>query len=237
MSRVYPLLAGLIGVALAMVACTSPTASQNQAPPSVSPAQTQTPASPKHEPPPRTGVAAQIAQLPEDQRPKIVALGDSITAGPGVEDWEAYPKQLERLLNEQGYPHMVYNAGVSGVDTARIFPRLAEWTAKKPVLVIIELGLNDRNKPEETKANLTEIIKRFQAVGSKVVLSGQESEYSRKLYEDLAAELKIPLIPDMRHGLEQEQGYQSDGVHCNPKGCLYMAERNVLPVILPLLSK
>jgi acyl-CoA thioesterase-1 len=237
--RFYQLLTGAIVIAIAVVVLTrpkaTPTPPQAQTP---TPPQAQTPVSPQPQVPPKSDLAMQIAQLPEAKRPKIVAIGDSITYGYRVDESEKYPQQLERLLNDLGYPHMVYNAGVNKIDTEQSLPLLAGWLEKKPVLVIVELGINDAVPVEKTKENLAKMIRQSQAAGAKVVLSGQEANsYSRKLYEELAEEFKIPLIPDMTHGLGEVKGFQGDGVHCNPKGCLYMAEHNVLPVILPLLSK
>ena len=109
--------------------------------------------------------------------PRIVAFGDSLTAGLGVAPDEAYPEQLARWLHGQGYTYEVINAGVSGDTTAGGLRRVAWILKNEPSLVILELGANDglRGQPLiETYNNLSAIIKRLQANGVIVVLAGMQ---------------------------------------------------------------
>jgi len=92
-----------------------------------------------------------------EDRPRIVAFGDSLTAGLGVAQEEAYPARLQRELDAAGYRYRVINAGVSG-DTTAGGVRRVDWVLNsKPTVVILELGANDGLRgidPTETRSNL-----------------------------------------------------------------------------------
>ena len=92
-----------------------------------------------------TGGLAGLCQptFADDERPRIVAFGDSLTAGLGVGIEDAYPARLQRRLDEQSVRYRVINAGVSGDTTAGGLRRL-DWMLKsRPAIVILELGAND----------------------------------------------------------------------------------------------
>lgn len=96
-----------------------------------------------------------------DTRPRIVAFGDSLTAGLGVSAEESYPAQLQRRLDVLGYTYRVINAGVSGDTTAGGLRRVSWILTNKPDLVILELGANDGLRGlsvDQTQHNLREII-------------------------------------------------------------------------------
>src|SRR5215467_8148275 len=116
--------------------------------------------------------AQQRASAPAvtDPRPIILAFGDSLTAGHGVELVSSYPSQLQRELDKRGYKYRVVNAGTSGGMT-----RIDAALAVHPKIVILELGANDglRGLPiHEVKRNLEHMIVKCQAAGAKVVLAG-----------------------------------------------------------------
>lgn len=180
--------------------------------------------------------------------PKIVAFGDSLTAGFGVSSDESYPAQLARQLYERGFQYEVINAGVSG-DTSAGGVRRVEWILKtQPTVVILELGVNDglRGLPlQETYTNLRTIIKRLQDEGVIVVLAGMRipPNYGEaytgeffEMYARLAQELTIPLIPFLLEGVAARPGLnQADGIHPTAEGYTLVTQ-NVLDTLEPLLK-
>src|SRR6187431_1593759 len=110
--------------------------------------------------------------------PRIVFLGDSLTAGYGLAKEESVPSLIQKRLRSAGYPYDVINAGVSGDTTAGGLSRL-DWSLEGDVrILVLELGANDglRGLPvANMKGNLTEIITRAQSRGIKVVLTGMEA--------------------------------------------------------------
>ncbi len=107
--------------------------------------------------------------------PVILAFGDSLTAGFGVDLQDSYPARLQRLLDEKGYRYKVVNAGVSGDTTAGGAARIGWVLQHEPEIVIIQLGANDGLrgvKPRAIRANLAAIIERAQAAGTRVLLAG-----------------------------------------------------------------
>jgi acyl-CoA thioesterase I len=181
--------------------------------------------------------------------PKIVAFGDSLTAGLGLSESEAYPALLQKRLQNEGYQYEVINAGVSG-DTSAGGVRRIDWALEGNVkILILELGANDmlRGLPvKEMKRNLGVIIKRAQSKGIQVVLAGMYAptsagpDYQKELHEaftSLADEYKIPLIPFFLNGVAGiESLNQSDGIHPNAEGTKIIAE-TVYASIKPLLEK
>ena len=111
-------------------------------------------------------------------RPRIVFLGDSLTAGYGLEQSQAVPALIQARLTREGYPFEVVNAGVSGDTSAGGLSRL-EWSLSGDVrILVVELGANDglRGLPVDAmKRNLEEIITRAQARGIAVLLVGMEA--------------------------------------------------------------
>ncbi len=180
--------------------------------------------------------------------PKIVAFGDSLTAGLGVSTEESYPAQLEKLLRERGFHYEVVNAGVSG-DTSAGGMRRVEWILKsRPTVVILELGVNDglRGFPlEQTYANLRSIIDRLRDEEVMVILAGMRlpPNYGRvytgkffEMYERLAQELTLPLIPFLLEGVAAQPDLnQADGIHPTAEGYTIVAQ-NVFQSLEPFLQ-
>jgi acyl-CoA thioesterase I len=180
--------------------------------------------------------------------PKIVAFGDSLTAGLGVSSEESYPAQLEKQLHECGFHYEVVNAGVSG-ETSAGGMRRVEWILKsQPTVVILELGVNDglRGLPlEQTYANLRSIINRLRDAGVVVVLAGMRipPNYGEaytgeffEMYERLAQELNLPLIPFLLEGVAAQPGLnQADGIHPTAEGYTIVAQ-NVFDALESLLK-
>lgn len=184
-----------------------------------------------------------------EDRPRIVAFGDSLTSGLGVAQEEAYPAQLQRRLDAAGYRYRVINAGVSG-DTTAGGVRRVEWVLNsKPSVVILELGANDGLRGidlADTRTNLETIIQRLQAAGVKVVLAGMKlppnygKDYTTRfaaLYPELAKQYRVPLMPFFLEGVAAREALnQADGIHPTAAGYRMIAE-NLLKTLEPLLMK
>lgn len=182
-----------------------------------------------------------------DNRPRIVAFGDSLTAGLGVATEDTYPARLQRRLDEQGLRYRVINAGVSGDTTAGGLRRV-EWVLKShPDMVILELGGNDGLRGlnvQETKANLEQIIQRCQEASVTVVLAGMKlppnygADYTKAfeaIYPALAKRYRVPLIPFFLDGVAGSASLnQADGIHPTSEGYRIITEK-VLEQITPLL--
>lgn len=174
----------------------------------------------------------------EVSRPKIVALGDSLTAGRGLLETQSYPALLQQKLNEDGYNWEVVNAGISGDTSAAGLQRL-DWALQEPDvrILILELGANDglRGLPvSELRKNLAAIIERVQQKRIAVLLAGMEAppnyglEYAasfRQVYRDLARDYHVTFVPFM---LDRVAGIsslnQSDGIHPNIEGTRIVAD-------------
>ena len=181
--------------------------------------------------------------------PRIVAFGDSLTAGLGVAPDEAYPGQLARWLREQGFAYDVINAGVSG-DTSAGGLRRVKWILKnQPRLVILELGANDglRGQPlKETYDNLNAIIKGLKAKGVIVVLAGMRlplnygDDYTQEfsdLYVRLAQEHDVSFIPFFLEGVATHRYLnQGDGIHPTAEGYSIVV-KNVWRTLQPILKE
>jgi acyl-CoA thioesterase-1 len=182
-----------------------------------------------------------------DQRPVIVAFGDSLTAGAGVPADEAYPAALERKINESGYPYRVINAGVSGETTAGGLRRVPLILQNRPEVVILELGANDGLRGlglGETKKNLAGIIESLQKEDIRVVLAGMKippnygKEYTagfEKIFPELAARYRLTLIPFFLEGVAGPTDLnQADGIHPTAEGYQKVVD-NLWPKLEPLL--
>lgn len=174
----------------------------------------------------------------------ILVLGDSLTAGYGLEETETFPVQLEKKLQAAGYDTNVINAGVSGDTTAGGLARL-EWAlADQPGIVIVELGGNDALRgldPAQTYVNLDKILARLGAVGCRAILAGMKAprnlghEYYSKfdqVYPDLATQYDVLFYPFFLEGVATDlELNQSDGIHPNSAGV-----QRIVAGITPLVT-
>ncbi len=168
---------------------------------------------------------------------KIVALGDSLTAGYGLAAEQAYPALLEERLAAAGFQATVVNAGVSG-DTSAGGLRRVDWALEGDVRVlIVALGGNDalRGLPvEDLERNLAAILERARARGLVVVLAGMEAPPNlgplytaafRRVYRDLAKRYDVALVPFLLDGVAGVPGLnQADGIHPNAEGTVKVAD-------------
>ncbi|HEV8482669.1 MAG TPA: arylesterase [Blastocatellia bacterium] len=185
---------------------------------------------------------------PSKSVPKIVAFGDSLTAGLGLSRSESYPALLQKRLDAEGFQYEVVNAGISGDTTAGGLRRV-DWALEGDVrVVILELGANDilrGQSIEEMKKNLAQIIERIKARGVVVLLAGMEAptnsgrEYGKgvhEAFETLAREQRVVLIPFLLEGVAGIPSLnQGDGIHPNAEGTRLVAD-TVYRFIRPLIQ-
>ena len=159
--------------------------------------------------------------------PVILIVGDSLSAGYGIDLRDAWPTLLQQRLRKQGYPHAVVNASISGDTSAGGRARLPDALKRqRPELVILELGANDGLRGLSlgaTRANLEAMIQAVHAAGARVLLVGIHlppnygPEYTKKfhaIYHDLARIHNLALLPFLLDGVALNPALmQGDGLH------------------------
>ncbi len=183
-------------------------------------------------------------------RPKIIAFGDSLTAGFGLTEKESYPYLLQEKLKADGYDFEVVNAGVSG-DTSLGGLERSDWVLEQEnaKILILELGANDllRGVPAaKMKDNLDKIIRKAKSKNLKVLLCGMlapptmGAAYQRDFmlaFPDLASEHKVEFLPFLLDNIATKKELnQADGIHPNAEGEKIMTE-NVYKALKPMLQK
>jgi len=167
----------------------------------------------------------------------IVAVGDSLTAGKGVNEEDAYPAQLENRLGKAGYQWRVVNAGISGETSSGTLSRVA-WVLKlKPDIVILETGPNDGLRgidPGITQRNIDETVRILQENRVTVVLAGMKMvsnlglEFTRAfsaMYPAVARKRNLILVPFLLEGVAGDPSLnQADGIHPTAEGYRIVAE-------------
>lgn len=162
----------------------------------------------------------------------ILALGDSLTAGYGADAEAAYPAVLASLTGWQ-----IINGGVSGNTSAQALARLPALMRRQPQLVLVSIGGNDflRKVPEaDTRSNIRQIVQQIKAAGVPAVLVavpyfttgalfGRLSEHP--MYEELAAELNVPLLKGAWAEVLGDKKLKSDQIHANAQGYRVFAEK------------
>lgn len=198
--------------------------------------------------PSETKTEAPLPPVAGATEPRIVILGDSLTAGLGLPMSEAFPSRLQRHVADEGLNYAIVNAGVSGDTSAGGVSRL-DWALDGNVRVlVVALGGNDglRGLPvSELTANLSRVIERAQSRGIKVILAGMEAppnygqKYTfdfHKVYPALAKKYDVPLVPFL---LERVAGItdlnQADGIHPTAQGAQIVAD-TVWTVLKPVLE-
>ena len=188
------------------------------------------------------------APPPPDPRPVIVAFGDSLTAGYGVEPGKSYPDDLQRLIDVAGYKYRIVNLGVSGDTTTDGVQRLPDVLAAKPAIVILEFGGNDglRGLPvSTTRANLIQMVQSLQKAGIQILLAGMSlprnygADYIHsfeQVYVDVASQYHLALIPFLLEGVGgHPELLQSDGIHPTAPGCEIVSS-NVMSYLNDILK-
>ena len=206
-------------------------------------------ASNQQQPSSAAGSAPPPPPAPAAARPRIVALGDSLTAGLGLPSSQAYPALLQQKLDANGYAYEVVNAGVSG-DTSAGGLRRLDWSlAGDARVLIVALGANDGLRglrPPEMKRNLEQIITRAKDRRVEVILAGMEAppnygpEYTsafRAAYSDLAREHRLPFLPFLLANVAGDASLnQADGIHPNARGASIVAEA-LWRILQPMLDR
>lgn len=180
---------------------------------------------------------------------RILAFGDSLTAGYGVPQNAAFPVQLEKALKAKGHDVEVINAGVSGDTTASALDRL-EWSVPDKIdAAIVELGANDALRgldPARARANLDEILKRLSKRGAELLIAGMAAPRNwgdayvqafDPMYADLAKAHGALLYPFFLDGVVLDPRLnQGDGLHPTEAGVAEIVKR-ILPSVEALIGR
>ncbi len=179
----------------------------------------------------------------------IVALGDSLTAGLGVELEDSYPALLQEKLEEDGYVFRVVNAGVSGETSSGTLSRLNWILSQNPEIVILEIGANDGLRGIDTalvKDNIGKIIQRLQENGIITILAGMKmvrnlgDSYTNEfdaIFPRLADTYDVIFMPFFLKDVASESALnQGDGIHPNEQGYRIITE-NIYPYVLQAIRK
>ncbi|MCY3846341.1 MAG: arylesterase [Acidobacteria bacterium] len=198
---------------------------------------------------PPAATAAPLAETPAGERPRIVILGDSLTAGLGLPAAEAYPARLQERIDVAGWPFEIVSAAVSGDTSAGGLRRLA-WALEGDVrLLVVALGGNDalRGLPvEQMRDNLAAIVDEAADRRIAVLLAGMEAppnfgpSYTssfRNVFRDLAGSRDLTLLPFLLEGVAGVPALnQADGIHPNAAGAERVAA-HVWTALEPLLGR
>lgn len=181
----------------------------------------------------------------------ILALGDSLTEGLGVERDGNYPAQLEAKLKEMGYVNVdVVNSGLSGETSTGLVNRLDWVTQTKPDITILTIGANDAIRGLDVatvEENIRTAVTHLQDNGSEVILGGMQiyenlgNEYVRSfssIYPRIAEDMDVPMIPFFLEGVGGIANLnQADAIHPTKEGYTIIVNNNILPVLEPELEK
>jgi acyl-CoA thioesterase I len=179
---------------------------------------------------------------------KMVVLGDSLSAGLGLQASAAFPERLQKALKDKGIDVDITNAGVSGDTSSGGRDRL-DWSVPEGTdAVILELGANDALRgidPKLTRVALSDILTRLNARKIAVLLCGMVappnygSDYSARfnaIYPDLAKAFGVPLYPFFLDGVAADARLnQADGMHPTPEG-VDVIVKNILPSVEALVG-
>ena len=182
-------------------------------------------------------------------KPVILVVGDSLSAGYGIDARVGWVQLLGQRLQDQGYPHAVVNASISGETTAAGRTRLPEALRRhQPTVVILELGANDGLRGlslRDTRANLAAMIAAARKAGAQVLLVGihlppnygpEFTAKFRALYDELVREYRVAYAPFLLEGVALTPGLmQADGLHPRAAAQPRMLD-NVWPYLEPLLK-
>jgi acyl-CoA thioesterase-1 len=188
-----------------------------------------------------TWMAMLAPALADARTLKVVALGDSLTAGLGLPPGQAFPEVLQRALRAKGYDVEISNAGVSG-ETAEDGLARYDWSVPRGTdALIVELGANDMLRglrPEGAKSALADILARAKAARIATLLTGMRAapnmgaDYQRRfdaIYPDLAQRYAVPLYPFFLEGVAGDPKLnQPDGLHPTREGV-----EKIVAAILP----
>lgn len=189
--------------------------------------------------------------VPRDSAPTVLIIGTSLTAGLGLDPYDAYPAVLERMADSAGYRVHVVAAGVSGETSAGALRRI-DWLLQKPAdVIVVETGANDGLRGlniDSTRTNLREILRRAAAAkpDARLFLMQMEAppnlgpRYTttfRAMFPAVAQERNAQLIPFLLDSVAGVQALnQPDGIHPNERGSIIVAA-NVWRSLEPALQR
>ena len=182
--------------------------------------------------------------------PVLLILGDSLSAGYGMDREDSWVNLLELRFKEYGYSYRILNSSISGDTTQGGLSRLPRLLDRyQPEIVIIELGGNDGLRginPGVTRENMADMIRQSQAVGARVLLAGIKLppnygdaylQQFESIYTDLATEFDTLLVPFFMQGVAfRPDLLQADTIHPNEKGQPVLLD-NVWEVLQPALDR
>ncbi|MES2606051.1 MAG: GDSL-type esterase/lipase family protein [Pseudomonadota bacterium] len=190
-------------------------------------------------------VSTPVLSQTNDERPVILAVGESTTAGYGVPADQSYPAQLQRILDDHGYEYRVVNHGKSGSTVAMALTSLDRGLRLGPQIVLIAIGGNDagnRVAVERTEQNLRKLVGTFVLAGATVYLADRTASEDRadsdvSLFAKVAKEEGAMLMPSLRQGLAGNPALLiSDMSHPNADGYAIVSRR-IFDLLQPQLVK
>lgn len=188
-----------------------------------------------------------VPSRPEKKETKyervIMAMGDSLTAGLGVSEKNAWPALVQMRLTREGYPWKVVNAGISGETSSGARSRIGWTLSMKPDIVILETGANDGLRgipPRVVRENIDAILGVLGEQDVVTILAGMRmvwnlgEEYTSEfgsVYPDLAEKHGVSLVPFFLEGVAGVDAMnQSDGIHPNEAG-----HRKIADIVYPFV--
>lgn len=197
----------------------------------------------------RTATVSSPTVQAERRLGTIVALGDSLTAGLGVDENDAYPARLERRLQADGHTFRVINAGVSGETTSGTLSRLEWILTMKPDIVILEIGANDGLRgidPAVPAKNIRAVIRILREQGVIVVFTGMKMVWNlgpaytlafNAIYPEIAEEFDLIFMPFFLDEVATIRELNNeDGLHPNGKGYEKIVN-NLYPYVLAAIDQ
>ncbi|WP_213381301.1 arylesterase [Allochromatium tepidum] len=183
------------------------------------------------------------------EAPVVLVLGDSLSAGYGIDTERGWVARLAERIERNGLPHRVVNAAVSGETTAGGLTRLpALLDRHRPAVLVIALGANDGLRGwgfDVIRENLTRLVVQGREAGARVLLIGVRlppnygvsyTDGFQAVFMEVAAEQGVPLVPALLKGVAEDWGLmQADGLHPTAEAQERLLD-NVWPTLEPLLS-
>ncbi len=179
----------------------------------------------------------------------IAAVGDSLTAGFGLDEEESYPYLLQQKLEEDGYNYKVVNAGMSAETSSGTLSRIDWILTLDPDIIILETGANDGLRgidPKVVKTNIGEILQKLEQAGVTVLLAGMKMVWNlgplyvrqfNGIYPSLADQYNLEFMPFFLQDVAMKVDLnQADGIHPNAKGYQLIAE-NIYPYVVKVIEK
>lgn len=198
--------------------------------------------------------AASISATDQEEKSQpitILALGDSLTEGLGVDPEDNYPAQLEAKLKQMGYKNVdVVNSGLSGETSTGLVNRL-DWVSQtEPDITILTIGANDAIRGLDVatvEKNIRTAVKHLQDNGSEVILGGMQiydnlgNDYVKSfsaIYPRIAKDMNLKMIPFFLDGVGgKAELNQADAIHPTKEGYTIIVDNNILPVLKPEVDR